>query len=178
MKVKNRSVSVTGYTIPDLHIRRRFLPGEIKDISEEELQQLIYQPGGKYLLENYLQVQKNDIAKLNVEQPEREYFYTDDNIKRIMLSGSEDEFLDMLDFAPAGVIDMIKDYSVKLPLTNTNKIEALRKKTGFNASKALEHTRSVQEDIQNGGETASAPTVAATGERKRRVEDKYQIIED
>ena len=31
MKVKNRSASVAGYTIPDSNIRRRFAPGEVKD---------------------------------------------------------------------------------------------------------------------------------------------------
>lgn len=56
MRVKNRSVSVVGYTIPDLNIRRRFVPGEIKEISNEELDKLLYQPGGHYLLANFLQV--------------------------------------------------------------------------------------------------------------------------
>ena len=41
MKVKNRSASVVGYKVPDLNVRRRFVPGEIKEIPVEELQQLL-----------------------------------------------------------------------------------------------------------------------------------------
>lgn len=34
MKVKNRSASVVGYKLPDLNVRRRFVPGEIKEIPQ------------------------------------------------------------------------------------------------------------------------------------------------
>ena len=54
MKVKNRSASVVVYTVPDLKVRRRFVPGEIKEIPQEELQQLLYQPGGEEILTSCL----------------------------------------------------------------------------------------------------------------------------
>ena len=125
MKVRNRGASVVGYKIPDLNIRRRFAPGEIKEIPEEELKQLLYQPGGRELLVNFLQVKQDDVKKIDLEEQEKEYYYSDEKVKEIVLSGSLDEFLDTLDFAPEGVINLIKKYAVSLPMTDLNKIKAL-----------------------------------------------------
>jgi hypothetical protein len=49
MKVKNRSASVVGYTIPDLNVRRRFAPDEVKELPFDEIEKLLYQPGGRQL---------------------------------------------------------------------------------------------------------------------------------
>ena len=102
MKVKNRSTCTVSYTVPDLNIKRVFVAGEIKDIPLKELQILVQQPGGRVILTEYLQVSKEDIRQLDVLEPEQEYFYSEDDVKRIMKFGSQDEFLDMLDFAPEG----------------------------------------------------------------------------
>jgi hypothetical protein len=42
INVKNRSASVLGYTLPDINVRRRFAPGEVKNISKDELERLAY----------------------------------------------------------------------------------------------------------------------------------------
>lgn len=166
MKIRNRSASVVGYKIPDLNIRRRFVPGEVKEIPKEELEKLLYQTGGRELLENYLQVAVEDVKKLNMDTPEQEYFYTDNEIKDLILTGSLDEFLDMLDFAPEGVINLVKDYAIKLPMADRNKMNALKEKTGFDVNKALENTADITEVME------TAP--------KRRVnkESKYKVITD
>jgi hypothetical protein len=52
--VKNRSSSRVIYRIPELNIRREFMPGETKKISYEELEKLSYRPGGENLIANYL----------------------------------------------------------------------------------------------------------------------------
>ena len=177
MKVRNRSMSTVGYTVPDLNVRRHFAPGEIKEIPKQELDSLIQQPGGRVILTDYLQVSKEDIKQLDVIQPEQEYFYSNEDIQRIMKFGSQDEFLDMLDFAPEGVINMIKTYAVQLPLTDLYKVEALRKKTGFDSSKALEN--SVDEDGEL--QVVSTPKRRVTTEtpkQERRVAHEYKIISD
>ena len=68
---------------------------------------------------------------------EPEYFYTEEDIKHLLLDGSIDEFLDCLDFAPKGVIDILKDLAVSLPLNDMQKREAILKKTGFNVTNAI-----------------------------------------
>jgi hypothetical protein len=54
--VKNRSNGGCVYSINEggYHIRREFAPGEKKEISIKELEQLSYSSGGKVLLEEYL----------------------------------------------------------------------------------------------------------------------------
>ena len=73
MKIKNRSASVVVYRVPDLHVRRRFAPGEIKDVPVEELKQLAYTVGGREILTHFLQVNKEDLKALDFAEQEREY---------------------------------------------------------------------------------------------------------
>ena len=55
IKVKNRNNGSVGYTLPDMNnLRRKFYPGEQKEVTFEELQKLSYMPGGMYILKNYL----------------------------------------------------------------------------------------------------------------------------
>ena len=179
MKVKNRSASVVGYKIADLNVRRRFVPGEIKEIPQQELQQLLYQTGGREILTHYLQVNKSDIKQLDVIEPEQEYFYSEEDVKRIMKLGTQDEFLDMLDFAPEGVMNLIKTYAVQLPLTDLYKIEALKEKTGFDSAKALENSLNEDGELQ----VANTPKRRVTSDtvapaQQRRVASEYKIISD
>lgn len=67
-----------------------------------------------------------------------EYFYSREDIKKLMESGSLDQFLDCLDFAPAGVKDIIKDMAVELPLNDMNKRQAIMEKLNFDVNKAIE----------------------------------------
>ena len=185
MRVKNRSVSVVGYNIPDMHIRRRFVPGEVKEISKEEIDALLYQSGGHYLLANYLQIHKDDLRQLEMIKPEQEYYLSEDQVKNLVVNGSMDEFLDALDFAPQGVIDLIKNYAISLPLNDLTKLEAIKKKTGLDASKTIANMKAV---ANSENESTSADAPAATSVRRRRVETnsseqqdntikKYNIIE-
>ena len=136
--VKNVSAGVVIYKIPEINIRREFMAGETKSgISFEELEKLTYQAGGRELLANYLQiVDKKVLQDLGVTT-EPEYFYTEEKIINNMKNGTLDEFLDLLDFAPIGRLDLIKKFAVSLPLTDTVKIEHILKKTGFDVSKAI-----------------------------------------
>lgn len=177
MKVRNRSTSVVVYSVPDLNVKREFSAGEIKEISQQELEILLQQPGGRVILTEYLQVNKEDIAHLDVIQPEQEYFYSDEDVKNIMRNGSLDEFLDMLDFAPEGVMDMIKTYAVQLPLTDLYKVNALREKTGFDSAKALENSMDENGELQ----VANVPkrrVVTEAPKQERRIANEYKIISE
>jgi len=55
-----------------------------------------------------------------------------------MQTGSLDEFLDCLDFAPDVVKDMIKDISVTLPLNDVAKRDAIKEKLNFDVARAIE----------------------------------------
>lgn len=175
MKVKNRSASVVGYTIPDLNVRRRFAPDEVKDLPTEEIEKLLYQPGGKQLFLDDLQVSAEDMVALGFGNQEPEYFYSLEEIRTIMTTGSLDQFLDLLDFVPDGGINLIKDLAVKLPLTDMNKIDALKNKTGYDAGKAIANNKAVEKDLQGGN--ADNAGAEAPKRRTAPVNSKYKIIE-
>ena len=65
-----------------------------------------------------------------------------------MQTGSLDEFLDCLDFAPEGVKDLIKNLSVELPLNDVAKREAILNKLGFNVDNAIRIKRESSEPTE------------------------------
>lgn len=144
--VKNRSTSVVVYRIPESNLRREWAPGEVKRIPFGELEKLTYQPGGRELIANFLQIMENEVTDdLNVHR-EPEYNMSEEQVRDLILNGSIDAFLDALDFAPIGVIDLIKTMSVQLPITDMAKREALKAKTGFDVDKAIENDHASKED--------------------------------
>ena len=177
--VKNRSSSVVVYRIPESNLRREFAPGETKRIPFGELEKLTYQQGGREMLEQFLQIVDEVVTTdLNVHR-ELEYNMSENQIRELLISGSLDAFLDALDFAPIGVIDLIKTMAVKLPLTDLNKRKALKEKTGFDVDKALVH---IEEEKMEEGEhiTPNAPerrvktTTSATP--TRRTTTNYKVV--
>lgn len=143
--VKNRSSSVVVYSIPESNLRRTFAPGETKRIPFSELEKLTYQPGGRELIANFLQIMEEEVTQdLNIHR-EPEYNMSEAQVRDLILNGSLDAFLDALDFAPIGVIDLIKSLSVSLPITDFKKREALLKKTGFDVDKAIANDKASKE---------------------------------
>ena len=100
---------------------------------------------------------------------ELEYDMSEAQVRDLLLTGSLDAFLDALDFAPIGVIDLIKAMAVQLPLTNLQKRKALKDKTGFDVDKALMHIEEEQAE-ENAGKTAAA--APATERRVKPAEEK------
>jgi hypothetical protein len=72
--VKNRSAGVVVYTIPEDNIQRRFVPGETKRIAYEELLHLNNQPGGRQLMEEFLQIQSEGVPKSFGIKTQPEYY--------------------------------------------------------------------------------------------------------
>ena len=135
--VKNRSASRVIYRIPELGIRREFSPTETKKISYDELEKLSYQPGGLVMMTNFLQIQDVPTTTELGIRTEPEYHMSEQQIVELIKVGSLDAFLDCLDFAPVGVIDLLKKYAVAVPLVDYDKRKALKEKTGFDVDAAL-----------------------------------------
>ena len=106
-----------------------------------------YSPGGDALLREFLQIKNKEAIEELIGSVEPEYNYTADDVKRVMINGTMDEFLDMLDFAPDGVREMIKDFAVKLELNDVRKREAIFNKYGFNVDNAIKNNRLEREAL-------------------------------
>ena len=182
VKVTNRSGGTAIYKIPEHNIRREFMNGETKMVPYEELVWLSYQPGGRNMMANALLIEEVKATKeLNI-RTEPEYFMTEADVINMLQNGSVEELMDALDFAPAGVVQIIKDQAVELPLYDMRKRQAILEMTGFDVTSAIANnepdeddkveapaaTRRVRRDDVS--ETPNAPV--------RRTESRYKVIED
>lgn len=180
-KVKNRSASRVVYKDPELKLRREFAPGETKIISYAELEKLSYIPGGRAMMANFLQLEPQIVAKVGIEaQPE--YFMSEAQIEEMLLRGSLDQFLDCLDFAPEGVLDLVKQLSIKLPLTDINKRRAMKEKLGYDVDAALRHIEEEYQEAKNSTPVATRrvreqPSYAAATPATRRTAVSYESDE-
>ena len=179
LKVKNRSASLAVYSIPEINIRREFAPGETKNITYGELEKLSYQPGGRAIMQNFLQIiDPEATGDLGINR-EPEYDLSEQQIVDLMTNGSLDAFLDCLDFAPVGVIDLIKKYSISLPLNDIDKREALKKKTGFDVTVALANLQKEKEEEEATSTQSDAKVRRVQPEATtttRRTVPKYNVV--
>ena len=178
-KVKNRGASTVVYKIADKGIRREFKPGQIMSISSEELEELTFQPGGTLILSQFLQIMDLEGIQAARIKTEPEYHMSEADVAKLITSGSLDAFLDALDFAPIGVIDLIKKLSISIPMVDIPKRKALKEKTGFDVEAALKHNEEDKEDnqttiLKQSGERRVQTETAAPG--RRTAPPKYNII--
>ena len=163
IKICNRDNAAVFYDIPEMNgLHRVFQPNEVKEVTLEELIKLSYEPGGMSLLKNNFVLNNKEAIKIILGQVEPEYNYTPADVKNLLVNGSLDELLDCLDFAPEGVIELVKTLAVELPLNDVAKREAILEKTNFNVTNAIQIKKETEADMP---QTVAAPT-------KRRVVKK------
>lgn len=149
LNVTNRSSHSVSYPVPESDNKRwrDFAPNETKKITYGEIEAAVQQPGCNLLFYRYLLITDSDAAEEVMNQkPELEYFMTADQIKTWLPTCSLDQLLDALDFAPEGVLTLIKKYAVELPLNDMNKANAIKKKLKFDVIKAIELDKTSKEE--------------------------------
>ena len=181
IKVQNRDNGTVGYSIPDLNnLHRTYMPGEIKQITMDELRKLSYVPGGMEILRNYLVILDDEAREEILNDVEPEYYLTKDGVKDLLINGSIDALLDCLDFAPIGVIDLVKEVAVEIELNDVKKRDAILDKTGFNVTSAININKETTEEVEKVkpvrrlGEKEEKVEAASTG--RRTATPSYKII--
>lgn len=183
ISVTNRAPGSVGYTLPDSNLHRTFEFKETKKVPLSELQQVSYLDGGEYILKNYLIV--NDMSALealNLEV-EPEYFYTDAEIKTLLTTGSLDELEDCLNFAPDGVIELIKKIAVETEIPDTRKRKMISEKTGLNIDNAIQVNHIMNEEDEN-AETetktrkATPMKAGASATQRKTAAPKYKVVNE
>lgn len=185
VRVTNRDNGHVGYRIPDMNnLVRDFSANETKNITVEELKKLAYISGGPTLIRDYLIIDDAEVVKEVLGEVEPEYYYTEDDVKNLLLTGSLDALKDCLEFAPKGTIDLVKKLAIEMPLNDIAKRKAILEMTGFNVDAAImvnEETKEesddtqkvrrisepVKEEVKSTGRRTAAPTVS---------ESKYKIL--
>ena len=181
--VRNRNAGTTRYTLDDG--RSRFFEyNEVKKVPFGELKQLSYSHGGQGILSDCLVIEdKNALEFLNMNV-EPEYFYSDEEIKKILLEGTLDQLEDTLNFAPEGVIELIKKIGFELEIFDVRKRDLIAQKTGFNISNAIniKHQLEVEENKEAATEAPKRKTAPievnnSAPVRKTVAPDKYKVVE-
>ena len=158
--------------------RRSFPAQAIAKIPAEELRSLHYTKGGYYLLHNALSVKNRELATefgISSDVFEHEYNWTEKNVETVLLYGSLDAVKDALDFAPAGIIDMMISKAVELRINDIAKRDAITKATGRDITKMIDNI--MQSEKDNEPAAAEAPktrrvnNTATSEEKTRRVAD-------
>lgn len=169
--VTNRSSGMVIYNVPEMHVRRVFYTGETKEVDVAELEALVNQPGGRELIYGYLLIKDPVVAKrlMNIDLGnEVEYNMSEAEVKAWLNTCSLDEFKDALDFAPAGVKDLIKKFAVEVPLNDVAKREAMKEQIGFDVSAAIEIKREAETPEKGEAKPDATPAV-------RRAEGASQV---
>lgn len=188
VRVTNRDNGHVGYRIPDMNnLVRDFSANETKNITVEELKKLAYISGGPTLIRDYLVIEDPEVVEEILGDVEPEYYYNEEDVKKLLLNGSLDELKDCIEFAPKGTVDLVKQLAVELPVNDITKRKAILDMTGFNVDAAImineetkdemETTQKVRrvnekpvekEEVKPAGRRAAVPTVS---------ESKYKILD-
>lgn len=148
VNVKNRSARTVHYHIEETGVRRTWTPREVKrNIPVAELETALYTPGVESLFEKYLVVSDPEVCDYLGLEVEPEYFYDEKEVKHLLTKGSLEQLLDCLDFAPTGVIQLIKEWAVKTNLNDVRKRDAIKSAIGFDVSAAISNAQYSEEEI-------------------------------
>lgn len=140
IQVRNLTDHIVVIPDKEMHRRYSFQPEEVKNFDKDTLRRLNYLPGVTYLFRNCLSVRDEGLAKefgVSSDTFEHEYKWTRADIDKCLTSGSLDELLDALDFAPEGIVDTIVQRAVELKVNDVSKRKAILEKTGKNVDSMI-----------------------------------------
>lgn len=161
VNIKNRSGATVCYKIPDTGVTRTWSPNEVKKgITIGELEQVTYVPGGTIVIQDYLLINDAEVCEYLGIETEPEYFYSEAEIRTLLSTGTIEQFLDCLDFAPDGVLDLIKKISVETKLNDVAKRNAIKEKLGLDVTAAIANNTFANEE--------GASTTPTTGKKRRQ----------
>lgn len=164
IQVRNLTDHIVVIPDKEMHRRYEFQPEETKNFDKDTLRRLAYLPGVLYLFRNSLSVRDASLAKefgVSDDTFEHEYKWTRTDIDNCLTSGSLDELLDALDFAPEGIVDTIVQRAVELKVNDVSKRKAILEKTGKDVTSMIDLTEQYNSSVGIEEEEEKAP-------RKRR----------
>ena len=166
VRVFNRSHGGVSYKIDSLRIVRDWAqPGDHIDVTVGELDELQYIPGGSKLLKNYLLIKNQDVCEYLGIATDPEYYYDEKTIKELLTVGTDDQLKDCLEFAPNGVIELLKRIAVDLPLDSARKAKIIDGALGIN----------IEAMIRN-NELSKQPDEDGEGEEKQRRSTPLAVV--
>lgn len=162
--VINRTVGAIGYHIDSIRQDRYWPePGFKIMLPISECVELRSEAGGRELLEEYLMIDDTEAAKyvLQVDELDPEYSYGLEEIDFLLHKGSNDQLADALDFAPIGVLSLIRQMSINNLPNTTQKVDMINNKFGIDLNLIRSYTQDNNE-INTSNEKRGRRTAAIT----------------
>ena len=142
IRVYNRSNSSVFYKDEETGKTRVWEPAingveTYKDLTFDEIQRVVNSRGGKILFEEYLTIKDKAICdELDIKCP-KEYFYDIKEITKILQSGTDFELVEMLENAPEGVKDSVKQIAIEIRLDSSRKRDIIKRLLNFDVNFAI-----------------------------------------
>lgn len=182
IKITNRYNGMAGYDVEDLGVNRLFMAGETKEVTMEEIRKLSYSIGGMNLLKKYFVLDNKEAVAEILGVVEPEYYYTEEEVRKLLMTGSLEELQDCLDFAPEGTIELVKKVAVETKLNDIQKRKAILAATGFNIDTAVMINEETEDEKEEETKTrrvstaSATPIAASTGRRTSAPNINYKVI--
>ena len=181
VKVWNRNSANSVYYIDEMRMLREFAPagkhGDVLLIPISELQALSYVQGGHTMLTEHLLIKEQEVCEFLGIPVEPEYYYGVEEVKTLLSEGTIEQLMDCLEFAPAGVKDLLVKYAVDDKVDSYEKRELISKAMGVNITARIKNNE--LSEIEPSGEE----TRASNSERratpikpKEEPSGKYNVV--
>lgn len=173
VKVWNRAVGGISYNIPELRIKREWRKtGDLQIVKLEELDAFRYVPGGAKLMNKYMLIKDQDVCEFLGMPTDPEYFYNENDIKVLLEKGTTDQLLDCLEFAPKGVLDILKKVAVETKLDSSEKRKIIGEHLNVNIDAMIRNNEASKIE----GETVNEE--APKGRRSAPVKSEESKVEE
>lgn len=123
IQIKNVSSATVVITAPDVRLRRELVPGRIIPLSQEEFEELSFDPGMQNLLRaGYIQVKGTDaetkqVVKDTVQQAEESSTLTVEEIRKIYDEKDITKFAQVISKASPATRDSMVKLAVEMDVT-------------------------------------------------------------
>ncbi len=145
-------------------------------VEKEVIERMQYDTGGAVLLKDFLSVKDDDMrTDIGIPADQIEYNWTKEDVKNLLTSGEEDALRDALDFAPQGIIDMIIDMAVAMPLNDRNKVEIIAEATGRNIEMMINNKLQYEKASEKAPEKATQRRTTPKAQPGRRVPSQKEL---
>ena len=148
----------------------------------EEIRKLSYSIGGMNLLKKYFVLDNKEAVAEILGIVEPEYYYTEEEVRKLLMTGSLEELQDCLDFAPEGVKDLVKKVAVETKLNDIQKRKAILTATGFNIDTAVMINEETEDEKEEETKTrrvstaSTTPVATSTGRRTATPNISYKVV--
>ena len=148
IEVVNLTNHKVGYNLVDENLHRSLQPNEHRRILAGELRRLNYQKGGHILLTNYLSVKNAELARefgVDIDN-QIEYNWTPEDVDRVLQTGTIEELMDAMDFAPEGIKQRLAARAVELKISDSNKRKVITDNSPYDIDAQIKNVEAATAD--------------------------------